>query len=346
MDKEKNAAVDSEKTTLASGEGVKESTENASDNREAPQVPSEENREIDPEILEIMGTEGEISPDKDDAADDTATATGAEKTGPRGDAADSREADKEGKESVSEDQDDDSGDTGEKGSLPEPKIGRLDRRLTSLAMTNAALNGIDIDRQDLDRRISSLTFDEKKELLQELLADNRQLRGQSEEEVSEEDIEALAEAKAEEMLIEQELAEAEREQVRAAERWHENLAELIRQNPQLDESSDQYDATLAQALELAILDGADAEGNPLPRYHIEPTAAFEALLKARDKKQAEAQKQAAKNRTRALSGAVSGATSGAGATGSLTWEDMEEIRRNDPDRYEKMIENEELPSDD
>ncbi len=222
-----------------------------------------------------------------------------------------------------------------------PAMTRFDKRLVNLALTNAALNGADVDAEDIAQRVKGMSFEDKKAVLAELLEDNRSLRG--DEEPTEADVEALADARAEEMLIEQELAEAQEAQLAQAQAWHQELDTLIKEHPELDESSNDYDPTLAQALELAVLDGTDADGNPVPRYGVDPAKAYEAIVSAREQALMRKQKQAERNRTRALSGAVNGASSSGGAGGTLTWEDMARIQREDPERYEYMIENGELP---
>ena len=347
MPEPKDAAVDnSEKTTPtpstdATDTTASEDTELEADIRDAMGVVEEtgDEQSTNAAATETTPENGAQTPSSDSASDtaqqkDASTSEGSQEQ--ENDATGAAGEDK----STTPTQSDDTGATGE---ATAPTVSRLDKRIVNIALKNAALYGTDVDAQALQERVKGLPFDQKKQVLEELLEDNRQLRGS--EEPTEEDVEALAEAKAEEMLIEQELAEAEAAQAHAQEAWHETLGKLISEHPELDESSDKYDAILAQTLELAVLDGTDADGNPVPRYSVDPQKVFAAILKARTKAQEENARQTQKNRTRALSGAVSGATSGAGSTGTLTWEDMEDIRRNDPERYEKMIENGELPSD-
>lgn len=218
------------------------------------------------------------------------------------------------------------------------RITRLDKRIAKLAVTNAAIAGREIDLEDALAIVKAKSFEEKKQILQDLLSENARFRGSESREITEEDLAALAESRAEEILAQREIAEAEQAEMERQNGWHGTVADLIKENHTLDEKHKDYNPKLAKALELMLSDDGKT-----PRYGIDPRVAWEKVLTAAGLAEEKAQAEADKNKGRSLSGAISGTGSKPPKVDGYTWEEIAEIERTDPARFERIVREGKLP---
>jgi hypothetical protein len=225
---------------------------------------------------------------------------------------------------------------GQSETTERPKASRIDKRIATLAVKNAALAGQELDYEEAMSIVGARTLKEKKQILKELWQQNAQFRGLYSRELSEEDLEALAEMRAEEKLAEREMAEAEAAEVSKQDGWHETLTSLITGNPALDEKSTEYNPVLAEALELMLSE------NGSPRYGVDPKAAWEKVQKAAGLAEAKAKAEEERGRQEALSGALSG--TGQRAPEGYTWEEVNRIQAEDPELYLRLVRENKLPA--
>lgn len=221
-------------------------------------------------------------------------------------------------------------------------MGRLDKRIVKKALENAALAGHELDEDQVRAILSAKSFDEKKSILRELLSENASLRGSENGEATEEDIEAIAEARAqqiaEEKLAEREIAEAEKSEERRQTAWRESLAEIIKNNPALDEKGSDYDPKLAEALQIILSDDGET-----PRFKVDPKLAWEKVKTAAGIAEENAKLETERNRSKAMSGAMSG-TGSRPPKGEIDWDEVARLAQDDPEEYKRRIKAGEIPA--
>jgi hypothetical protein len=220
-------------------------------------------------------------------------------------------------------------------------MGRLDKRIVKKALENATLAGHELDEDQVRAILSAKSFEEKRSILRELLSENASLRGSENGEASEEDIEAIAEARAEQIaegkMAEREIAEAEKSEERRQTAWRDSLAEIIKNNPALDEKGSDYDPKLAEALQIILSDDGET-----PRFKVDPKLAWEKVQQAAGIAEENAKLAAEKNRSKAMSGAMSG-TGSKPPKGEIDWDEVARLAQEDPEEYKRRVRTGEIP---
>jgi hypothetical protein len=219
---------------------------------------------------------------------------------------------------------------------------RIDRRIVTKALQNAALAGHEIDENQIMAILATKSGSEKKNILMELLSENATLRGKESAEASEEDIEAIVESRAEqkleEKMAEREIAEMEKAEDDRKEAWHNSLASIIKDNPVLDEKSSDYDPKLAEALEIILSDDGET-----PRFKIDPKLAWEKVQVAAGIAIENAKLAVEQNRSKAMSGAMSG-TGSKTPKGEIDWDEVARLAQEDPEEYKRRVKTGEIPA--
>lgn len=210
------------------------------------------------------------------------------------------------------------------------KINRLDKRIVSKALANAALTGQELDHDEVIAILSTKSFEEKQKILKALLQQSAGLRGTDKADLTEEDIEALAEAKAEEKLAEREIEEAREAESKRQDNWHASLSSLISTNPELNEKDAKFNPVLAEALELMLSDRGNA------RYSVDPAEAWSKVKRAAGIAEQQAKEREERDKQESFSGALSG-TGQKSPDDGYTLEEIERISQEDPELYLRLI---------
>lgn len=202
------------------------------------------------------------------------------------------------------------------------KPSRLDKRLVQHYVRNLHLSGeknIPSEEQ-LFAELQDYSQEEKIEAMHRHRLKGKELAGESpsDDELEEEDLEAIEDAKREE--IRQEVY-AEQEQ----RMQEQNFIDFMESHPELTEESKDYDPNLAEAVETLWENGMSID-----KAYKTVTDKIEAVKQAQLKEQQ-------KEKNSALSGALSGTGKTSSDTGKLTWEDAEKIQEEDPHRYTQMV---------
>lgn len=124
----------------------------------------------------------------------------------------------------------------------EAKVSRLDKRLAEKYTENLVLKGSGIPASEaIAAELASMTVEEKKTALRNLLDENRTIRGQKPEPLSQEDEEAIIEAEVDRRYQEEQQAIQEKA-------FQEDLAATLAAHPELDRRTDKYNANLEKAV--------------------------------------------------------------------------------------------------
>lgn len=125
---------------------------------------------------------------------------------------------------------------------PEAKVSRLDRRLAEKYAENLVLKGSSIpSSESIEAELASMNLEEKKTALRNLLDENRSIRGQKPEPLSQEDEEAIIEAEVDRRYQEEQQAERER-------MFQSDLESTLKAHPELDSRTASYNQKLEKAL--------------------------------------------------------------------------------------------------
>lgn len=125
---------------------------------------------------------------------------------------------------------------------PEVKVSRLDRRLAEKYTENLVLKGSGIPSMEaIEAELASMSVEEKKTALRNLLDENRTIRGQKPEPLSTEDEEAIIEAEVERRYQEEQHVIQERQ-------FQEDLAATLAAHPELDQRTEKYNSNLEKAV--------------------------------------------------------------------------------------------------
>lgn len=163
---------------------------------------------------------------------------------------------------------------------PEAKVSRLDRRLAEKYTENLVLKGSGIPSMEaIEAELASMSVEEKKTALRNLLDENRTIRGQKPEPLSHEDEEAIIEAEVERREQETQRAIRERE-------FQTDLAETLVKYPELDRRTAKYNP----ALEKAVIPMVEAGMLASEAYAVVQEAIKNAQEDERKKKEVAAQK--------------------------------------------------------
>lgn len=163
---------------------------------------------------------------------------------------------------------------------------RLDRRIAKLYNEVSLLNGEDsYETQAIIDQIKNFSKEDKKQALNNLLAQKSQLRGQDSYQMAEEDTEALIEAEAEERLQQMQAEVYRRE-------WDDDLVKTFEAHPELDEKHKDFNPSFTQAVEKLASSG------------MKVSEAYNFVKESIDNAVKEAKSQAMKDKQKALSGTV------------------------------------------
>jgi hypothetical protein len=207
----------------------------------------------------------------------------------------------------------------------EPRsVSSIDKRIAKLYQETQILQGSEApEMTDILAAIEGYSFQDKEQALHRLLTERRTLRGDTGvAEMDVEDQEALIEAQVEERLQSMQAEIHEKERL-------DDLISMLEQHPELDERKPEYDKQLEQAVNTLYERGMKvSEAYALVMKSIE-TAKEKQIQK--EKNQAEISKQ------KALSGVVSATNNAPKNDKGMTWEQFDELRTTDPDRYTKLL---------
>lgn len=169
---------------------------------------------------------------------------------------------------------------------PEAKVSRLDRRLAEKYAENLVLKGVEVPSwQQIGGELSTMSLEEKKIALRNLLDENRSIRGQQPAPLSVEDEEAIIEAEVDRRYQEEQRKDDERV-------FKEDLASTLKAHPELDKRTDKYN----QKLEKAII--------PMIKSGMLTSEAYSIVQEAIKNAKEEERKTSELDNQRAMSGAV------------------------------------------
>jgi hypothetical protein len=214
---------------------------------------------------------------------------------------------------------------------PEPRPSRLDRRIATVYIQNLLLSG-EQDVPPIDELVQDLVkypFEDKQRALHMHLARQRQLKGirsTGQDELGEEDRDALLDAEVERRLEEKRVEEHET-------RVRSHFVGFINGHPELDETKKEFNPMLARAVETLWRGGM-----PIDKAYETVTGQIEAV-------KAEQEKSAAKEKQAALSGAVSASNDSKPSEGKLSWAEMAQLQLEDPKRWEELVKSGYTPRD-
>lgn len=201
----------------------------------------------------------------------------------------------------------------------------IDQRIAQLYTQATVLNGDEVPGAEvIFESLKGRSFREKEKALHYWLDTIQQLRGVTNPEpISAEDTNILVEARSAEIL-EQREREVEREV------WNRDLIDTVNANKALDESSKEYDPSIAIPVSKMIDSGMKAsEAYAIVTGLITQKAEKEEKKKEEEKKIAEQV---------ALSGMVSTGSKTGSTGGKMTWDEFDSLRDSDPERYDKLNE--------
>lgn len=168
----------------------------------------------------------------------------------------------------------------------EAKVSRLDRRLAEKYAENLVLKGSEIpSSQQIEAELASMSLEEKKNALRNLLDENRTIRGQKPEALSHEDEEAIIEAEVDRRYQEEQQAIFEKQ-------FQADLEATLKAHPELDSRTASYNPKIEKALIPMVQSGMLAS---------EAYAIVQEAIKTANEDQRKANEIAAQ---RAMSGAV------------------------------------------
>lgn len=216
----------------------------------------------------------------------------------------------------------------------EPQVYRTDKRIAQLIRDIRMLKGddsaVDIDIEAYAKEVARYPYAEREKKLKELLAEQRALKhpdSQGPASLSEDDLDAIVEARAAEKLREQ-------QENSRVEDFDRDFRETYEAHEDLQEGKPKYDAKVAEAVAVMVNGGMK-----LSKAY-ETVTGFKATSEA--KAADDAAKKADEERNKALSGAMSGSET-VGAPKTLSWEELERISQEDPARYRKMVADGQVP---
>jgi len=223
---------------------------------------------------------------------------------------------------------------------PDPRPTRLDKRLAQVYRQNLILSGetnIPTEEDALED-LKKYSQQDKIFALNTHLAERKKLRGErpSENNFEEEDFEAIEDAKRE--AIRQEVLEEENTKKVLGNfvDFIDQHTELIPDDPENKKkfpNKKKYDPKLAKAVETLFNGGMSVD------EAFETVTESISSVKADEKKEAELRKQ------RALSGAVGASNDSSSKEKKMTWTEFDKLRTDDPDRYERLLDEGYEPSD-
>lgn len=297
---------------------------------------------VDEKIKQVIGEQNLPAPEETE-----------EKPEDKKDATDPNKKEEEVPEKKEEDSE--SGKTEEESQIQAPVLGRLEKRIAKLYLSNLILQGKEDDLpnpEDIARSVQGFPPEEKKKALHKLLADQKALRSgtvgkaptglekfpwnrnNNEDEIvdlSEEDHEALVEAEADQKLQEMQGEIGERE-------WQKDLVKSMEAHPEIDESKKEFNPKIYAAVEKLVLPHGE-NGQRGMRVSEAYKFVMDSISAAKEEKQQDAEIE----KQNALSGAINAGADNARPKKNLSWEEVAEIQANDPARYMQMVRDGELP---
>ena len=168
----------------------------------------------------------------------------------------------------------------------EQKVSRLDRRLAEKYTENLVLKGSGMPAQEaIEAELATMSVEEKKTALRNLLDENRTIRGLKPEPLSHEDEEVIIEAEVDRRYQEEQRKDDERV-------FQEDLVSTLKAHPELDNRTDKYN----QKLEKAII--------PMIESGMLASEAYSIVQEAIKNAKEEERKTSELDNQRAMSGAV------------------------------------------
>jgi hypothetical protein len=131
----------------------------------------------------------------------------------------------------------------------EVKISRLDRRLAEKYAENLVLKGAEIpSSEQIESELASMNLEEKKNALRNLLDENRTIRGQKPEALSQEDEEAIIEAEVDRRYQIEQQAEFEKT-------FQDDLVATLSAHPELDSRTKSFNPKIEKAVHQIVQSG-------------------------------------------------------------------------------------------
>lgn len=205
----------------------------------------------------------------------------------------------------------------------------IDRRIMQLYTQAAVLQGQEAPTEaDFVQALKDRSFQEKRQALNDWLARVNQLKGVQPQAISPDDLEIIAEAKAEEILKERELEAQRQQQEKQQEAWRQDIRDTIATHNELDENHKDFNPVITEAVTKMVQGGMLC------------SKAYEIVVGlSQQKKEVEEKEKAEKEKLEkqeALSGSVSASNDRQSKGEQMTWYEFDALRESDPDRYDKL----------
>lgn len=208
------------------------------------------------------------------------------------------------------------------------KPSRLDERLAQLHVRYMALMGhVPPSAEEIYEKLREGDYQSKKESLHDHLRELKHLQAIDSEDPSREDMEALRDEEKESLRQEILKEEQEKRDAQKLEEEREFFVSFVNSHKELIKGSSEFDKDMYEAV------------NELFRGGMRIDKAFSTISKQFEKARNRAKKQ---EENQAVAGVFSGGES-EGKKKSLSWDEVEQIRQTNPERYKQMVKKGELP---
>lgn len=293
------------------------------DNHVKTDVTQEAQTDIDPRIAEVVGEEKVAAAFGSTPAQDEEEKGGEEEQKEENGGRVTESSQEEKKEDGEQSDDASASEAPQRQEEPQRAPTRLDRRIAQVYINNLVLGGSNNvpSLEEVMDELSQYSHKEKINALHFHLQEEKRLRNVGGAYVvTPEDEEIIREAQRDEIRGE---VIAEQQAISTAE----NFVNFINSHKELDENASEYNPTIARAVE-ALWN----EGNGLSIDEAYATVT-EQIAAAKE----EIVKNERKEKNRALSGAMSGSGAAGESGAEMTWEDVQKIKDDDPERYMREL---------
>ena len=294
------------------------------DNHATADVTQNAQTDIDPRIAEVIGEEKVTATFGPESTQDEEEQEEQEEKEENSDGHDDTESSQEEYKEHDEQSDDDMRSDAPQQTETQQRVPtRLDRRIAQVYINNLVLGGTsDVPSlEEVMEELSQYSHQEKINALHFHLQTEKRLRKDgSAYVVTPEDADIIREAQREE--IRGELI-AEQQAISTAE----NFVTFIENHKELDENAKEYNPTIARAVEALWNDGNG----------LSITEAYRTVTEQIAQAMAEVERRERKDKNRALSGAMSGSGAAAESNTEMTWDDVQKIKEEDPERYMREL---------
>ncbi len=307
-----------------------------------PVIPASE--EVDPRIKDLVGQENfeQGAQPASKPAEDKKPASEPEKSGEEPKPAAQEPERKEGDEGEGKDgKKPEAGETKpDQGKEPEtvpvqgPKVYRSDKRIAQLYRDIKVLEGdesaSDINIDEFAQEIAKYPYEQREAKLKELLALKSRLKNPGDKTpftIPDEELDVIVESRAQDKLHQKQ----EEDRIEA---FNKDIRDTYESHPDLQEDKPEYDKKVAEACAALVSSGKKL------------SEAYELVTGVKAESEAKVAEIEAKKvedeRRAALSGAISGSDKSS-APKTLSWDEIERISKEDPDKYREMVRKGQIP---